>query len=102
MSPRRNRGVTTTEQGWSKLREARGQKKMTFEAIAEKAGIGLSTVQRFFQGNPVDEETAIKIIKSVGLEPLEIELIKGKDNPKNTDEDTMPEMPCELVMISMV
>jgi len=79
MTPtRKPRGVSATETGKEKLKQAKAAarddngKPLTYELIDEKAKIDAKTVKRFFYGNKVDRDSAIAICNALGLEVKEV------------------------------
>ena len=78
-SKRRSRSVRATEAGLKKLNNAkdanrdRTGQKLTFERIAEKAGIDPKTVKNFFYGGGVDRSSALAIVETaLGLKITDI------------------------------
>ena len=64
------KGISATNQGKIRLREAQTRKegkKLTYERIAEKVTTSRSTVERFFNGKPIEIATAKGIVELLGL-----------------------------------
>jgi HEAT repeat protein len=79
MTPtRKPRGVSVTETGKEKLKQAKAAarddngKPLTYELIGEKAKIDPKTVKRFFYGKRVDRDSAIAICTALGVEVKEV------------------------------
>ncbi len=102
-------GVLITEQGREILLEAQANKKIkkinnqgieeektcSFQDIADEVEVNVRTVQRFLgREKAVRRITAIKIIKVLNVDPLEIELIEKKDNLEDYIEPPALEEQC--------
>ncbi|TRU35307.1 MAG: NACHT domain-containing protein [Microcystis aeruginosa Ma_MB_F_20061100_S20] len=64
------KGISATNQGKIRLREAQTRKegkKLTYERIAEKVFTSKITVDRFFNGQPIEIATAKGIVELLGL-----------------------------------
>ena len=108
-SKRRSRSVRATEAGQKNLNNAKdanrdhdGQ-KLTFERIAEKAGIDPKTVKSFFYGRGVDRGSALAIVETaLGLKITDIvdpEVWNASSSevsraePKELELSTIPDKP---------
>ncbi|MDY6806993.1 MAG: NACHT domain-containing protein [Cyanobacteriota bacterium] len=67
-----SRSIPASKLGIEKLREAKTSQRLTHEKLAEKAGVSLSTVKRFFSGKAVDIPYAEWIAEALGLELEEV------------------------------
>lgn len=64
------KGISATNQGKLRLREAQTRKegkRLTYERIAEKVPTSTITVERFFNGKPIEIATAKGIVELLGL-----------------------------------
>jgi transcriptional regulator with XRE-family HTH domain len=64
------KGVSATTEGKKRLREVQTRedgKKLSYERIAEKVYTSRSTVERFFNGKPIEIATAKEIVEFLGL-----------------------------------
>ncbi len=92
-STRKPRGVSVTETGKEKLKQAKAAKRdengdpLTYELISEKAKIDPKTVKRFFYSKRVDRHSAIAICTALGLEVKEV-VDLNEWNPPTPDEPT--------------
>lgn len=78
-----SRSVQATDEGIGRLQEARSMQRdvdgrpLSYEGLAEKAGLSDRTVKRFFsKGGKVDVASAIAIIKALKLNRVDILLDK--------------------------
>ncbi|MEQ9482349.1 hypothetical protein [Coleofasciculus sp. F4-SAH-05] len=87
---RKPRGIPATQEGLEKLRQAKAAGRdengqpLTYERIAQKAGVDVKTVKRFFGGKGVDRDSAIAIVEALGLEITEIVDPKDWNSAKRT------------------
>ncbi len=69
-----SRSVRASQSGQQKLKEAKDsqgrddRERLTWERLAEKAHVSVSTVKRFFNGEPVDRPSAKAITEALGLQ----------------------------------
>lgn len=75
---RKPRGVSATLEGIKLLKGAKASgredegKPLTYPRIAERAKVNEKTVQRFFHGERVDLDSALEIIKALGLQEEDV------------------------------
>lgn len=76
MSQKRKRGIQATEEGIIKVRAAMakgdGGKRLTYEKLAEKAWVHVSTIKRFLKRNCIDKTCAVSILNALNLEYRDI------------------------------
>ncbi|MFB2897249.1 HEAT repeat domain-containing protein [Aerosakkonemataceae cyanobacterium BLCC-F50] len=95
-SSRKPRGIPPTQNGIQKLKEAKANlkdansKPLSYEDIAEKAGVDEKTVGRFFRGQAVDNDSVIRIVQALNLDINEIV------DPKDLNPPTPTTTPTEI------
>lgn len=105
---RKSRSIPATPEGIKLLERAKANarddegKPLTYERIAEKAGVSNKTVQRFFNGTSVDRSYAIAIINALDLEkedvlPLEESLVAGSIEQIQAKDTADSERASELI-----
>jgi len=106
-----SRSVRASQSGQQKLQDARAFKRsddgerLTFERLAEKAGVSESTVKRFFNGEPVDRSSALKITEALGLqltdisEPVDLDTFYVERSPIESDCNKAILQPGALIRI---
>lgn len=76
MSQQRKRGIRATEEGIVKVRAAMAKsgedKRLTYEELAERAWVSVSTVKRFFKRNLIDKTCAASILNVLNLDYQDI------------------------------
>jgi hypothetical protein len=65
---RKSRGVCASLEGKKLLEEAKDNKRLTYDSIAELAQVSDKTVRRLFDGEKIDRSNAKLIITELGLE----------------------------------
>lgn len=69
---RRSRGVQATAAGVESLEAARVSQNWTRQALANRAGVSLDTLERLIKRDKVDRESVRKIVYALDLQPTEI------------------------------
>ena len=77
--------IRASEDGIKKFKQARNKKGWNQDAdsLTTRIGTNRSTVQRFEQGNPINQQTFIAICKAVGIENWK-EIVDDQPIPKKT------------------
>ncbi len=83
-----SRSVKASKLGIQKLKEAKNSQRLTYEKLAEKTGVSLSTIKRFFSGKAVDIPYAEWITEALGLEFKEVvELSNNQPEITNSESE---------------
>jgi DNA-binding Xre family transcriptional regulator len=69
---RRSRGVQATVAGVESLEAKRVGKNWTRQALANRAGVSLDTLERLIRREKVDRDSVRKIVSALNLQPAEI------------------------------
>lgn len=76
MSQKRKRGVRATEKGILKVIAAMAKdnegNRLTYEKLAEKAWVHVSTIKRFLKRNCIDKTCAVIILNALNLKYQDI------------------------------
>lgn len=79
-----SRSIKASKLGIQKLQEAKNSQRLTYEKLAEKTGVSLSTIKRFFSGKAVDIPYAEWITEALGLELKDVVQL-GNNDPEITN-----------------